>query len=424
MYKSRSDRLITFKPHGVPLKTLAAKPNLLWINLIPAKVESNEGKIISVCFDVSEFSKGKTEFENENTGSRNIELCLSVSPKLIHILDESLGNAEHWLGQFKHGDEYLSKCTLHQLYQIRDELQRAHASDPKVELALATFIMLQYDAEVNTSNSVTAMHMSTLMEKLEPFALSTLEKMVGDIVADLTQLDDRTIMMEPIQTYLKTRNKTLTMTNGVAAVVQQQCTSPSEFVKKTERLKAFALHLRLVLNGLRRSSSVALTTSDLFSLPERISAAITACTIMKKISVSSDRQCVLNAQDAVWQLIQLSAGIQVIFFSVTVIESSAQGAPSIFVVEWLASTTDLSRRIQGDPIKLLLQNSQEAFSESRIVLLSAVNAADFNGKSATKQRSKRFKELYSRKLRSIQNAVGIAQPHALFLYVNDTLDSR
>jgi hypothetical protein len=146
---------------------------------------------------------------------------------------------------------------------------------------------------------------------------------------------------------------------------------------------------------------------------------------MKTISASPDRKCVLDAQDAVWQLIQLRAGIQVMFFSVTVVESSAQGAPSIFVVEWLASTTDLSRRIQGDPIKQLLQNSQGASPESRIILLSAINAPDFNhGASATKQRPPRFVDIYARKLQKISRAVEKTQSRALFLYVNDTLDSR
>ena len=211
----------------MPLQTLAAKPNLLWINLIPAKVESNEGKIISVCFDVSEFSKGKTEFENENTGSRNIELCQSVIPNLIHILEESVGDPGIWLGQFKHGNEPLNECALHRLIEIREELQRAHASDPALELALATFIMLEHDNGENISNSVTVLHMSVLWEKLEPFALSALEKMVAGIVADMTQLDDRTIMMEPIQRYLTNRNKPHTITDDVAAVVPHTAAASS-----------------------------------------------------------------------------------------------------------------------------------------------------------------------------------------------------
>jgi hypothetical protein len=73
-----SDQSITFKPYGIPIQTLAVKPNRNWTNLIPAQIESNEGKIISVCFDVSEFRKGQVEFENENTGGGHIELCNSV----------------------------------------------------------------------------------------------------------------------------------------------------------------------------------------------------------------------------------------------------------------------------------------------------------------------------------------------------------
>ena len=421
-----SDQSITFKPYGIPIQTLAVKPNRNWTNLIPAQIESNEGKIISVCFDVSEFRKGQVEFENENTGDGHIELCNSVRENVRSILDESFGGAACWLGQFKHGDESLNECTLHRLMEIREELQKTRSSDPELELALATFIMIEYDDQENTSNSVTALHMSMLMEKLEPFALSALEKLVADIVADLTHQDDTTIMIESIQSYLKARNKSLKITNDVSAVVQHLPHFPSGFVRKAERLDAFARNLLLVFNGLRRSSSLALTTSDIFSLPERISAAITACAVMQKISISSHRQRVLNVQDAVWQLMRLRAGIEVIFFCVTVVQSSTREAPSIYVVEWLASTTDLSRRIQRDPIKQLLKHSfQGASPEPMIVLLSAINAPDFNhGASATNQRPLRFGNIYPRKLACIRKAVEMAQPHALFLHVSDPHASR
>lgn len=353
-----------------------------------------------------------------------------VKENVMQLLTESFGNLSQWMGRFKHEDAILCSFPLSRLIEIRQE-RDINASETEFDAALATLIMIEYGSQENKVDNVTALHISTLMEKLEPFILAAVQKLVPDIVATISDLQPQDQNdIDTIQNYLKTRNKSVSITNTVVKKLSK-FPSFSLLSEKARKLEALEQNLLPVWNWLGSASSLALGTSDTFTFPERILAAIPASTIMKTISELSNGRQVLQAQDAVWKLIMHGAGLQVIFISATKVEFSAPGAPSIFVTEWLASTTDLGRKIQVPLIKRLLQHFiTDDSPDIRIVLLPAVNASDFNNRArVSNQREPRFTETYRRQLESARRAVEnlrkpTKQQHAWFLYISDPSDSR
>jgi len=416
-----------------------AAPDSLWIHMIPSQVQFQDGNISLVSFEASQFDKGRTKFENENIGGGQSVVLARVKENLEPLLKETVGNIDQWLSQFKHGEEPLSECNLHDLLHISSLDSNCDGSNPEFEAALATAVMIEYGRQETASVEVIMHYISTLMQKLEPFILSAWQELVRDIwqelVTDIVKTKSDLQARGPnvihaIQGYLKTRNKSAKSTIDVVQMLSES-QDVSLLSGKARRLEALEQSLHQVCNGLSRSNSLALCTSDSFTLSERISAANPASTVMNTRSVVLNRSEVLAAQNAVWQILRLKAGLQVIFVTVTKAMLSPQEAtPSIFVAEWLASNTDLSRRIHFHTIKKLIEDATGDFSDSRIVLLPAVSASDFNKVAGvTKTRPARFSENYRRLLGVVQKCVDIftrpnKQPHAWFLHISDPCDSR
>ena len=390
---------------------------------------NEDNSISEVFFDGSEFRKEQITFDKENTGDRQVEVLDSVKEHVLVLLQTLFGDVRKWLGRVKLGDEDLAKCELSSVMKISLD-RESDGSNPELDAALAAYIMIDYGSKDNAVDNVLALHISKLMEKLEPFILSALEELVAGIVLTLSNFTPREQeVVDAIQSYLKTRNRSVSFTNDMVQKLSRHGLPLwSVLSEHAQNLAALEQNLLPVWKWLSRKSRLALGTSDAFTLHERISAANPAITILKSFSNTLPRNQVLAVQDAVWQIIRLGAGLQVIFFSATKVEFSGQGAPIIFVIEWLTSTADLSRKIQADPIKRLLQHSTpEEPSDFRIVLLPAVNASDFNDTATVKiQRPKRFQENFTRRLSLIRNAFGklTEQPHALFLHISDPSDHR
>ena len=399
-------------------------------------MELQGGNISMVCFKVSEFEKGRERFRDMSTRGGYIESIESVKESLIELLKESFGDVGSWMAQFEIEDGLaLFSCELPRLLLMRSTV---NYGDPEADVALATAIVLKYGSLDNAQDEITMLHVSTLMNKLEPFCLSALQKLISDIVAvfsNLTTQDHDVIMRQDIESYLKKRNKSVSSTMDVVQKLSliQFSINFSSFPllsKTAQKLEALERNLSLVWNRLGRASSLALTTSDSFTLSERVAAAIPACSIMRKVSEHSHRKETLAALDAVWQLMNLGSGIDVIFISATKAELSTLGTHSVFVAEWLASTTNLSKRIQFNSIKQLLASSTaEHSTDLNLVLLPAVNATDFNNRSATKQNGRELEQNYRRKLDIIRKAMAKIkplerQPHAFFLYISDSYNPR
>ena len=388
--------------------------------MIPAKVQSRDGNSSSVFFEISEFAKG-LKFQNENTGGRPSAVLASVKENLKLLLEEAFGNPDSWLGQFEHESERLCECSLSRLLEISELHSKSNASNPEFKVALLTSIMIEYGNQDSASDELTMRYISTLMEKLEPFTLSVFENRVMDIVKTMSDLQStHQDVSFAIQNYLKTRNKSASSTNAVVSKISELESVPL-LHEKALKLEALERSLLLVRNGLSRATSLALGTSDTYTLSQRIAAAIPACSVMRTSSVVSNRKVVLEAHNAVWQIMRLGGGLQVIFVSVTKTELSAQEAPIIFVAEWLAST-DLSRKIQFHTIKQLLEPDPTGdFPDSRIVLLPSVSASDFNKAELTSTRSPRFAEMFQKRRRIAEKLIGnLTKQHAWFFYVSDS----
>jgi hypothetical protein len=250
----------------------------------------------------------------------------SVKENVMQLLTESFGNLSQWMGQFKHEDAFLCSYPLSRLIEIKQE-REIDASETEFDVALATLIMIEYGSQENKVDNVTALHISTLMEKLEPFILVVVQKLVAEIVATMSDLQPQDQNdIDTIQNYLKTRNKSVSITNAVVKKLSQ-FPSYSVLSEKARRLEALERNLRPVWNWLGSASSHALGTSDTFTFPERILAAIPASKILKTISDLSlaHRKQVLQAQNTVWKLIMHGAGLEVIFISATIVEFFAPG---------------------------------------------------------------------------------------------------
>ena len=386
-------------------------------------VESRDGNSRTVFFETSEFAKGRKS-PNEDTGGGQSAVLASVTENLQQLLEEAFGNPDSWLGQFKHGNELLYNCGLPRLLEISDQDSKCDASGPEFKVALATAVMIEYGTQENASDELIMRFISAVMEKLEPFISSALQNRVADIVKTMSDLQSSSQDVSvAIQNYLKKRNKSASSTTAVVCTISQFQPIPL-LHEKALKLEALERSLLLVQNGLSRATGLALCTSDTYTLSQRIAAAIPACSIMRTRSVVSNRNMVLEAQNAVWQLTRLGAGLQSIFVLVTKTEFSEN---PIYIAEWLASA-DLSGRIQLHTIKQILKPDWTGdLSESRIVLLPSVSASDFNTQTAalTATRSDRFVEQFRYRRRLARQCLEtLTREHAWFFYVSDPRDRR